>query len=118
MRDLCTQCKKIYKLPDKILLPNKLLIPVILLVISTVLIRDQFRYSFNLIFTLIALIAIIAGVIIWLRIYKDQWNCIKCDGKRTLLKYNSPEAIEIIRDNNLSIPEESPEDSKFPWQSS
>jgi len=80
------------------------------------LLCNQVLYSFNIFFTIIALFALTGTVLLWQNIYKNLWNCPKCNGKKTLIKLDTSEAIEIIKENNLSFPDESAEEDKFPWE--
>jgi len=65
----------------------------------------------------IALFLFIPGAYFLFDIKKKERNCTVCNGKKTLIKLDTPKAIEIIKEYDLSIPEESPEDNKFPWES-
>lgn len=118
MNVLCTQCKKIYKLPDKAVFPTKLLFAIILGSISVTLFKNQMKYDFNIFIITIAVASLIGAILFGLSMYKNQWNCTECNCKNSLIKIDTSEAIEIIKKNNLSFPKDDQEGSKLPWQTS
>lgn len=72
----------------------------------------------KLIVSAILLPIFILGFIILSDINKKERNCKVCNGKKTLIRLDTPKAIEIIKENNLSFPEEpvEPSNPKLPWQ--
>ena len=114
---LCVECKKIYKLNfvNNFLLGVTLIfmsIPNMIFVIS----KDPGNLNDKYIYISVFFIMFILGIIILSDILRKERNCKVCNGKNTLIKLDTPEAIEIIKENDLSFPDESPEEDKFPWE--
>ena len=116
---LCTECKKIYKFHPGIR-------PYLAIIFGSMgggLLASSF-YNNELSFTdhpiklTIAFSLLIIGIVITSIVYVTQWDCEVCNSKKTLIKLDTPEAIEIIKDNNLTFPKESDsiEEKKRPWQ--
>ena len=87
-------------------------IPNILFVIS----KTPGNLNDKYIYILAFYIMFILGLIILSDILKKERNCKVCNGKNTLIKLDTPKAIEIIKENNLSFPDKSQEEEKFPWE--
>jgi len=118
MNVLCTQCKKVYTTRplDKPFLI--FLIAAITIMIVMILAADNFIIiKSNPYILIIALPILIVGFILDFYIRKEDRDCRVCHGKKTLIAIDTPEAIEIIKENNLSILKDSQE-NKLPWQTS
>ncbi|MHA1815371.1 MAG: hypothetical protein ACTSX1_05145 [Candidatus Heimdallarchaeaceae archaeon] len=101
---VCSQCKKIYKIHDTNSWALAIL-GVVLVVISFSLFGIQINGPTNPAFTLIGLLLSIGWAIILFHLIMRERNCSVCHGKNTLIKLDTPQAIEIIKENNLSVPE-------------
>ena len=119
---LCTHCKKIYQINYG----TKYFYGLVLMLLSFSMftfVIDEGSFSFTLTsgfaLTMIGLlIAIILGAFgakFLMDISKKERDCRVCHGKKALIAIDTPKAIEIIKENNLSIPEPVI-DQKFPWQ--
>ena len=79
---------------------------------------DSYHPKTKLVVSAIAIPIFILGLIILSGINKKERNCKVCNGKKTLIRLDTPKAIEIIKENNLFPPEEpvEPPKPKLPWQ--
>ncbi len=121
---LCTECKKIYKFKPG-LKPyvgigffSGGLGGIGVLLYNHYLIDPLHPKTLSLLIPIYSILFII-GAIILTSVRITQWDCKVCNSKKSLIKLDTPEAIEIIKENNLSFPEElePKEESKQPWQS-
>ena len=114
---LCTECKKVYTVNVQ----NKYLFSyfTILAAIPTItflLLDDSFNLKSD--FPLLAglIILLLLAFYFAFDISRKERNCTLCNGKARLIKIDTPEAMKFIKENNISIPEDSLEDEKFPWE--
>ncbi len=78
---------------------------------------DSYSILTNILIITISALVLLGPVWILTKdLFKKEINCKVCNGKKTLVKLDTPKAIEIIKENNLSLPTESPEGDKFPWE--
>ena len=115
MYRLCTKCKKFYKINYY----NRFVGASILFTIYVFIV---FGVNFHSLLTrtiIVPISVLVLTVPAWILIkdlFTKEIDCTVCNGKKTLIKLGTPKAIEIIKENNLSFPDESQEENKFPWE--
>ena len=114
---VCTECKKIYKINYS---SQYFVALVLFIMFFTMNFReDSYSLTTNLIITLITgLIFLGPTWYVTKDLLKKEVDCKVCNGKKTLIMLGTPKALETIKEYDLTIPEESPEEKKFPWQTS
>lgn len=109
---LCTQCRNIYTIKYG----YDYIIGIALVISSSfMLIRSLFEDDLTTLSTQVFLLGYLlmfaAGIILLYGHKKKQQNCTLCNSQKTLIKLDTPQAIEIIKENNISVPEEAQKES-------
>ena len=118
---LCVDCKQIYKFNIYYRLITGIVligisIPFIFLITTKYIeiLQNPQSYIFDIVIFIFATIVLVLGIKILSNTFRKERNCNICNGEKTLIKIDTPEAIEIIKKHDLSIPSESPEQTKAP----
>jgi len=114
---LCTECKKIYIIDIQV----KSYFALIALFFSmtsiyTLALNDSLNFESEPIYIAVIIFLLLLALYLYIDILKVSRTCPEGHGgKKTLIEIDTPEAIEIIKENNLSIPDLNLK-KKFPWQ--
>jgi len=110
---LCILCKNIHTIwyGFGYFIGTGLLVGSIYMLIES-LFEDDLSNINTQVFLVGYLILLIAGALLLYDQKKRKENCTVCDSEKTLIAVDTPLAIEIIKEKDLTIPEE----KKFPWQ--
>jgi hypothetical protein len=112
MRKLCTECNFIGQEQYN----EAKLQTIIIIMFGGVLFIVTLFFNPSYISAIIALAFFLYGTYSFILFLKDPYICPACDKKKTMIPFDSLEAQEIIKENNLTFWEESPEQSTSPSQ--
>lgn len=105
MELVCKHCNKFSSLKFNFALENPSLgISLIIVGVLFLIIKEDLLDSRALLISY-SLFLIFWGIINIARYYNKRQKCPNCQSQNTLLEINTPEAQEIIKENNLSVPE-------------
>ncbi len=101
---LCTECKKIYSTS---ILDKKYLYFILFILLYSIASyffeMDYFMKNAPYLLFIAFFIYAIGSLMIYF-FYKDVKDCKVCNRKKTLIDLNTPEAKQIIKENNISVP--------------
>jgi len=100
MQKICTNCKEIGRESGNV--PLLVLSIIIILLGLTLIINIDLLDIFSLIGSIVLVLFGIYGIF---QYYNHPNKCPNCESKNTMIPFDTPKAQEIIKENDLSVPE-------------